>query len=156
MWSPLPFGKYSGMTFPQIVLTDPDYFFWLYDNHTFSGVFVREVNEVYPKAKFIKIPEGQVVEYVKHQPSGKFAYAQIVDIDSPYDREKAVRRPCFDLSVPRMLAPYDKSGGKVLVRRIKQICFGSSKCRLTKERAESFFSNNDNFLLTLGGDDASI
>ncbi len=156
VWTPLKTGKYKGRTFPEIVFIDPDWFFWAYEQCEFAGDLAREATDVYLKAKSIRIPEGKVVEYVKHRPSGKFAYARIVDIDSPYNRDKAIRRPCLDLSVPRALASYDKSGGKVLVRQIKQICFGSSKYRLTRERAETFFGNNDNFLLTHGGEDASI
>lgn len=28
MWSEMPIGKYKGKTLPQLLLTDPDYFFW--------------------------------------------------------------------------------------------------------------------------------
>ena len=28
-WSTVPFGKYKGKTFPEIIVRDPDWFFWV-------------------------------------------------------------------------------------------------------------------------------
>ena len=28
-WSAVPFGKYKGKTFPEIIVRDPDWFFWI-------------------------------------------------------------------------------------------------------------------------------
>ena len=28
-WSPVPFGKYEGRTFPEIIVRDADWFFWI-------------------------------------------------------------------------------------------------------------------------------
>ena len=42
----------------------------------------------------------------------------------------------FDLSVPRKIAPYDKMGGKIVVRALKHYVFGSENARLTRERRE--------------------
>ena len=28
-WSAVPFGKYKGKTFPEIIVRDPDWFFWV-------------------------------------------------------------------------------------------------------------------------------
>jgi hypothetical protein len=28
-WSVMPFGKYKGKTFPEIIVRDPDWFFWV-------------------------------------------------------------------------------------------------------------------------------
>ena len=28
-WSAVPFGKYKGKTFPEIIVQDPDWFFWV-------------------------------------------------------------------------------------------------------------------------------
>jgi hypothetical protein len=31
-WSVVPFGKYKGKTFPEIIVRDPDWFFWVLPN----------------------------------------------------------------------------------------------------------------------------
>jgi len=36
-WTELPFGKYVGMTLPQVLFTDPGWFFWAH-----TRVTVRE------------------------------------------------------------------------------------------------------------------
>ncbi|MGN7714954.1 hypothetical protein [Agrobacterium radiobacter] len=35
MWSEMPIGKYMGKTLPQLLLTDPDYFFWAMEQDDF-------------------------------------------------------------------------------------------------------------------------
>ncbi|MCF1464970.1 hypothetical protein FS827_27315 [Agrobacterium vitis] len=35
MWSEMPIGKYKGKTLPQMLLTDPDYFFWAMEQDDF-------------------------------------------------------------------------------------------------------------------------
>jgi len=41
-WSILPFGKHKGKTLPQIVFTDPDWFFWAMEENVFKGPLKRE------------------------------------------------------------------------------------------------------------------
>jgi hypothetical protein len=127
---------------------DPDWFFWSYENCFYQGKLAKEATEIYMKSKAIKIPEDKLVEYIIHQPTGKFGTAELVDIDSPYAGPgKVFRQPVFDLEVPRKLAPYDKSGGKVLISIIKIHKFGSSRHHMTKEKAEDFFNNDENFAI---------
>ncbi|MGA2223235.1 MAG: hypothetical protein ABSH41_02185 [Syntrophobacteraceae bacterium] len=49
------------------------------------------------------------------------------------------------MRVPRMLAEYDKSGYKIFLRQMKSILFGKPDVRMTKQRCEEFFDNDDNF-----------
>jgi hypothetical protein len=51
----------------------------------------------------------------------------------------------IDVSVPRRVAKYDKTGCMSLVASLKFHLFGGKAARVTKERAESFFSNPSNF-----------
>ena len=68
MWTPLKFGKHRGLTLPQVLFTDPDYFFWAYNEGVFRGKQVElEANDIYRKSISIKIPQNgatrMVVEY---------------------------------------------------------------------------------------------
>jgi hypothetical protein len=58
MWSKLEFGKHDGKTLPQVVLSDPDWFFWAIDNgvldHT-PPALRAEAKDVLRKATRIKI-----------------------------------------------------------------------------------------------------
>jgi hypothetical protein len=58
------------------------------------------------------------------------------------------RKDHLDLSVARSIAEYDKFGCKLLVREVKAIVFGSQSARMTRQRAEWFFDNDENFDLT--------
>jgi hypothetical protein len=31
-WTPVPFGKYKGQSFSEIIVRDPDWFFWVLPN----------------------------------------------------------------------------------------------------------------------------
>ncbi len=148
-WSPLPSGKYEGDTLPQVMFKDPDYFYWAFQHCYYKGELAKEAAEIYVKSKAIKIPEDKVVEYIIHQPTGKFGTAELVDTGRPRlgDPDKVLRKTVFDLEVPRQLAPYDKSGCKHLVSIIKNFKFGSSRYYMTKERAEDFFNNDENFAI---------
>jgi hypothetical protein len=56
-----------------------------------------------------------------------------------------VHRDVLDMSLPRSIATYDKSGYKLFIGRLKKYLFGSSKLRITRNRAEAFFDNPHNF-----------
>src|SRR5215469_1570395 len=53
-WIPLPFGKYTGLTLPQVLFTDPDYFFWV--KGVLKGALEIEAEQVARKACRIRIP----------------------------------------------------------------------------------------------------
>ena len=56
------------------------------------------------------------------------------------------RKRVIDLSVTWQLAPYDKTGGIILINNLKGVLFKNRNIRLTKERCEDFFDNDDNFV----------
>jgi hypothetical protein len=63
-WSELQFGL------PQVLFSDPDWFFWAYDQETFQGMQRREADAIYIRAMHIRIPqpgnEPFVAEYLVH------------------------------------------------------------------------------------------
>jgi len=61
------------------------------------------------------------------------------------DTPVAVRLPVIDMSVPRKICGYDKQGWKLMAQSIKCHVFEDERRRMTREKAEEFFENEDNF-----------
>lgn len=152
-WSQVHFGKHSGKTLPQILCSDPDWFFWAMKKYVFSnkGALQSEAIDLNHKARNIKIPNNDdgalVVEYVVHQPTGKFSHFDVVPADRPAHEGSSptFRAQVIDMSVPTQIAKYDKLGCKQLLSSLKFHIFGSESVRLTKKRCEEFFNEPSNF-----------
>jgi len=82
------FGKHKGKTLPQIVLTDPDWFFWAVEQGIFnrSAQLKGEASDVRRKARRIKGRGAKGskarVEYVIHPHVGKLADVSVVSASS--------------------------------------------------------------------------
>lgn len=148
-WSELTFGKYKGKTLPQVVLCDPDWFFWAITLPRLQEWRGNEVRETAYKACHIKIPKPDPENWriVYHfSADGKFngfsimtaEHARLEHLDSQISYY-------LDFSYPRDLQTYDKLGNKLMLRAFRKYYFGGS--RLTKQKCESFFSNNQIFIL---------
>lgn len=152
-WTNLKFGKYQGKSLPQIVLIDPDYFYWAIENGVFkTGQLALEADDILYKSKNIKIPASQppnsLVEYVFEYSSGKLADVKIVPKNqiAHSGSSGTHRNVTFDMSIPRQKAPYDKLGGKFITTAIKKYVFGNAATRLTKKKCEDFFDDPNNFI----------
>ena len=152
-WETLTFGKHSGKTLPQILFTDPDWFFWAVESGVFNkrAHLASEAAILNTRARNIKIPPSEhkapVVEYLIHHPTMKFSHFDIVPSERNLHEgsSPAFRSSVIDMSVPRQVAPYDKLGCKSLIASLKYYLFGSKSARVTKERAEAFFADAANF-----------
>ena len=149
----LTFGKHKGKNLAKILWTDPDWFFWMYANRKFSGGILRQAQYLYPRARSIKIPKpipsDWKVEYIVDSYDGKFSHMSIVEKDrSPHSGSSiAYYQPVIDMNFPRSMKNYDKGGYKVMIRNLKSLFFGNLSYRVTKQRAEQFFANSNNFVL---------
>ena len=149
----LNFGDHEGKSLAQVVLHDPDWFFWAMEEHVFNKYpgLLPEARDLSYKACHIKIPRENPQEwrirYVTTR-DGKFADFEIIDAATPlsHDLPTMWRHVHLDLAFPRSLRQYDKLGCRLLLRKFKQYFLGSTKARLTKQRCESFFANSNNFL----------
>jgi hypothetical protein len=56
-WSTMPFGKYGGQTLPEIIIRDPDWFFYMLPN--LYGRLGEEAQNLARKARAIKIPKSR-------------------------------------------------------------------------------------------------
>jgi hypothetical protein len=152
-WTELNFGKHAGKTLPQVLFADPDWFFWAIDNDVFGKrpALLPEAEILHMKARRIRIPGAKSgamsVEYVVHPSTGKFSHFDLVPRDrEPHDGSSPTfRSTVIDMSVPRQIARYDKLGCRSLVSSLKFHVFGSTSARITRDRAESFFSDEANF-----------
>jgi hypothetical protein len=152
-WTQLDFGKHKGKTLPQVLFSDPDWFFWAVETGVFNTRprFASEAKLLDERAQKIKIPTGEhsdpVVEYLIHRPTMKFSHFKIVPREQELHEgaSPAFRLSVIYMSVPRRIARYDKLGCKSLLSSLKFYLFGSKSARVGKERAEAFFADAANF-----------
>ena len=147
-WTVLQFGRHQGQTLPQIVLSDPDWFFWAIAKGVFQGRLSSEAEILAGRATHIKIPkrdwQGWEVEY-RYERNGRFCGFGFVEAYVPPHSGSHVRLPYFDLSCAPRSKAYDKQRCKVLIADFRRHYFGENT-RLTKQRCEKFFDNQKNFL----------
>lgn len=153
-WTIVDFGKFADkkMSLPQIVLTDPDWFWHLDEEDAFKGwgPLAKEADDIAAKAQKIRIPgknrkRWKVVNYLT--PEGSFSHFDVFDARADCHMGSARTRitDFIDLSLPHRLKPYDKKGGKALIMGLKYQLYGRTNIRLTKGRCEEFFANSSNF-----------
>jgi hypothetical protein len=153
IWSPLKFGKFAGKSLPQIVFTDPDWFFWAWGNDVFDKHGPKvEATKVNERARSIRIPSEDGVErdavYVLHPVNGKVVGVECLPKGQPYrgGGVGTIRNDVIDLSVPRRLSHYDKTGGKFVACVAKSVLFPGVG-RVTQQRLEAFFDDDSNFAI---------
>lgn len=148
MWSTLQFTKYEGKSLPQVLLTDPDWFWWALEHEVFyrETKLAAEAQNLAAKARHIRIPkpdpENWRVEYFFGR-DGKFHRFEIVAATPP--PFTGVVSGHLDLSIVRKHAHYDKLGNELLLKCFKVFYFGSRDTRLTRKRCEAFFDEPTNF-----------
>jgi hypothetical protein len=154
-WTVLNFGKHKGNTLPQIMFTDPHWFYLAFEDGTFNdrGNLLKEANDIFQKSTTIKIlqkgEETLVAEYRIHPASQNSVGFELVEQSRLPDQgaTTVLRRFVIDLSIPEKIEGYDKLEYKTFLMNLKHYLFGSEKIKITKERCEEFFNNNSNFLL---------
>lgn len=155
-WTPMTFGRHDGLTLPQIMFRDPDWFFWAWQATDFMWPSPREAAAVNQRARSIRVPArfplDTLVEYSIDRRSGRFGGMRLVPVGPAGvsycgGYNQTFTRDLIDMSVPHKLHDYDKGGMKILVRDLKEIIFAGPGIRMTKSRAEDFFSDDRNFCL---------
>ena len=153
VWTKLSSGKHVGRTLPQVLLRDPDWFFWAVETRIFDKHprLAKEAELLNVRARTIKIPKTKypdsVVEYYIHPPTRKFSHFEIVQRNQElhHGSTPAFRSNTINMSVPHRIAAYDKLGSKNLLSSLKFYLFGSQSARLTRKLAETFFAEDSNF-----------
>ncbi len=152
-YTEITFGKHEGKILPQVLFSDPDYFFWAFEKGVFKdkGSLAEEASEIHHQATRIRIPhdgaEELLAEYIIHPGTRKFVGMNIVPSSrTGHAGSPAFRRAVIDLSAVRQIAKYDKCGGRLLLTQVKQYVFSDPKQRMTRERCEQFFEDAGNFV----------
>jgi hypothetical protein len=151
-WTVVRFGKYRGKTLPEIIMKDPDWFFWMLPK--FYRKLAKEAEDLARKARAIKIPKGKGkklrVEYRYELDTGsilgrRFCGFELVEDSAYYCKKWTTRSSHLDLTMPLREKEYNKRGGGFMIKDFRRHYFGENK-RLTKKRCERFFSDDKNFL----------
>ena len=152
VWSPLRIGKHEGKTIPQIIMSDPDYFFWaLEQDRFFRGRIATEADDVNKKIRRIKIPKIKpndwLIEYYWSR-DGKFSHFDIVESTRPPHVGSSITQRAKHLSfaVVRETKHYDKLGYRLFLNNFKHYFFGKESARMTKAVCEKFFDTPSNFV----------
>ncbi|MGM0582820.1 MAG: hypothetical protein ACQETL_19245, partial [Bacteroidota bacterium] len=109
-------------------------------------------NDLYKKSQSIKVSqEGHnklVVEYRIDQRTGKFANFDLIpENQAAHQGESSIfRTTSIDMSKPRQIAKYDKTGYKNFLPKLKHFLFGNKSTRMTRQRCEQFFDDSSNFV----------
>lgn len=145
-WTNLTFSKHRGKTLPQVMFNDPDWFFWACKNKVFKKpILQREANDILEKCQSIKIPNNQSNKYVIEYTFDRRGFCVLEKVPFPQElHHDSFRKDVIDFSVPYGAKSYDKLGYSIFLRRVKYILFGDSSHKMTKQRCETFFSNEDN------------
>lgn len=108
MWTVVDFGKWTGKgkTLPQIITSDPDWFFWCVENDKFVGSLASQAKTLARRAHAIRLPAAKsathcVAYVITHD--GKFAGFDLVPTSRPQHEGSSseVRRSSLDLAAPR-------------------------------------------------------
>lgn len=152
IWITIDFGKHEGKTLPQVLFTDPDWFFWSMDKGIWKNKnsFLQEqFYFIYERAKKIAIPDNEsddlVIEY--NLSNGSVYGFDIVKKDAPRHTgsTRTFRKPLLNLKITREQKGYDKQGYKHFISDFKSKILKNPKIRFTKKVCESFFEDESNF-----------
>jgi hypothetical protein len=151
-------GKYKGKTFPEVLLTDPDWFFWVQKNGKFGSLQKNERTSLYVRAISIKIPDVKGIPakamYILKPGTKLLVEVKIVPKeDNSVNSPDAFFSDALNLEIPSQFGVNSKYYSNPVLALVKRIYFGSSSAQLTKEQCEEFFANGLNFFLTTVYDD---
>ncbi|OHB58443.1 MAG: hypothetical protein A2173_08900 [Planctomycetes bacterium RBG_13_44_8b] len=150
-WTPLKFGKHKGKTLPQVMFSDPDWFFHIWDEGGFdeNSNYHNQAKVIYAKATSICIPQNKQemrkVEY--NLLDGKSVGFDLVPVSRPQHRgaTQTILSDHIDMSFPHSVRKYDKLGYKLFLRSLKFYFFGNKSLRMTRKHCEEFFNDETNF-----------
>ena len=148
MWTTLNFGKHAGQTLPQVVLSDPNWFFWVVSKRVFDGrpEFEAEADALESRARNIRIPKRHpkewAVEY-RWDRDDRFLGFHFVEAKGSFEAPLSSRLPHLDLAYVRRGYIHDIRDCRQLIRDFRFLYFEG--LNLTKGRCEQFFDNERNF-----------
>ncbi|MDW9409064.1 hypothetical protein GOB43_13950 [Sinorhizobium meliloti] len=150
MWTEVNFGKWrdKGKTLPQVLVADPDWFFWALEEGAFKGAQAAQAQKLARRARAIKLPSALgstrcVQHWIAHD--GKYARFDLIEQNQGphHGSSTEVRRSSLNMEFPRGIKQYDKLGCKELMKSFKYHWFEGKA--FTKAKVEAFFDDVSNF-----------
>jgi hypothetical protein len=146
IWTRLNFGKHIGKTLPQVVLSDPNWFFWAVGTDIFTGKLRRESTALDRCARSIRIPKRNPrnweVEY-RWDREQRFLGFDFVKVERGFHHLLFSYLPHLDLAYVRQGNIHDIRDCRLLIDDFRRLYFGG--LNLTKQRCGEFFENEENF-----------
>jgi len=153
-WTPLKFGKHKRKTLPEVLFSDPGWFFWAVGKQIFkSKKLAAEAKELNKKSRAVLLPGPHgydyVVEYDYRDDDNRFIDFKIVKKSQPVCQRpyKCIRKKFIDFSVVYGLDSRDDDGYEIFLETFKRYYFGDENYQMTKQDCEQFFENDYNFAL---------
>jgi len=144
IWTTANFGKHAGKTLPQIVFSDPNWFFWA--AKILYGPLATEAEALERRARCIRIPKPNpkkwAVEYRRDR-DDRFLGIDIVKVGSSVHSPLFERLPHLDLAYVRRGNVHDTGDCQRVIHDFRRLYFDG--LNLTKRRCEAFFEDEDNF-----------
>jgi hypothetical protein len=145
-WTTLKFGKHVGRTLPQVVLSDPNWFFWAISKGIFNDRLGYEAEALERRAGNIRIPKRHSkkweVEY-RWDRDGRFLRFDFVKAKSGFQHPLFSRLPHLDLAYVRRGGIHDIRDCRRLIRDFRRLYFEGRN--LAKKRCEWFFGGEKHF-----------
>ena len=152
MWVVYDYGKWKGKGYslPQIVLTDPDWFFHCVAHGKIAQPHIAGAKQLAARATAIKLPASRIADHcISHWigADGKYAGFTIVlkGLPSHLGGSKQILRDNLDLSFPTRWANYDKLGCSLMLGEFKLQWLG--RRRVSQDICERFFNNSANMII---------
>jgi len=135
-WTIVDFVKFAGklLTLPQIILTDPDWFWYLIEKEGFRGRLAREAADIAQKVRRIRTSSQNRRRWkVRYHftREGSFLSFDVFDtqIVTAYTGSASTLVSDFiDLSIVRPAKSYDKNGNRRLIKCLKYHLYKRTMC----------------------------
>lgn len=149
-YAALGFGKYGYFSLPQVIFTDPDYFFWAIDNQAFSGSQMQEAKALLKRIRRIRIPgdhaQGWCADHVHQKNKLIGLYIVLKDQSCTYPSCEVTRLPYIDLGFVHEHMPRDRQGNTVLVSTYLRLRGADVMGVPTRAFCYGFFDDPGNFV----------
>ena len=148
-WTPIDFGKYEGLTIPELIFLDASYFYWALTSNLFKNMLQLEAVVVESRLRHIKVPKAVAVPsvFVIRLKNDVFEDFAIVE-KSIASRKKSnnVRiTSCLDFSLVSRPDHATDRARQVMIDKIKYHFFEKDSDRLKPRDYEQFLGDPDKF-----------
>jgi hypothetical protein len=145
MWTKLHFGKHAGRTLPQVILSDPNWFFWAVSKDVLVGQLGIEAEALERRARNIRIPKPKPKEWeieYRFDHDLRFLGFGFVKANCIFHAAYSSYLPHLDLAYVRRGHIHDIRDCRQLISDVRRLYFQG--LNLTKKRCESFFDDERN------------